>query len=384
MTYPSPKGAPSPAALPRSARWPTSAPMLAAVGTALPAHSYTQAEFARALIADWAPDGEPAERLTRFMDSVRVARRHIAAPLDEMLALDDFGAANQLFLEVGAQLGAAAITDALTRAGLAPGDVDALFFTTVTGVSAPSLDARVANRLGLRRDVRRVPMFGLGCVGGAAGVSRMADYLRAHPDHVAVLLSVELCSITFQRGDLSAANLVASGLFADGAAAVVGLGARRAARLDATGPRVLASRSALYPDTDWVMGWDVTRTGFKVILSPRVPDIVREHLAADLDAFLGTLDLPRQALTSWVCHPGGPRVLEAVQDALDLPEDALAASWRSLADLGNLSSASVLFILADTMAPPAGAPIARPDPGTLGLLLAMGPGFCAELGLLLW
>jgi alkylresorcinol/alkylpyrone synthase len=191
---------------------------------------------------------------------------------------------------------------------------------------------------------------------------------------VAVVLSVELCSLTLQREDLSVANIVASGLFGDGAAAVVLEGGARTAR----GPRVVGSSAVLYPGTERVMGWDVVDSGFKVVLSAKVPELVREHLGRDVDAFLGAHGLGRRDVRHWIAHTGGPKVLEAFEGALALPEGALARSWRSLRDVGNLSSASVLFVLGDLLE----AGEARE--GERGVLAAMGPGFCSEMLLLEW
>jgi alkylresorcinol/alkylpyrone synthase len=222
--------------------------------------------------------------------------------------------------------------------------------------------------------VKRTPIFGLGCVAGAAGIARAADALRAHPDDHAVLLSVELCSLTLQREDLSVANVVASGLFGDGAAAVVLAGGARERR----GPVVLATRSVLYPDTERVMGWDIVDSGFKVVLSANVPEVIRAHLRPDVDRFLADHGLDLSRIRHVVAHTGGPKVLEAVEGALELAPGRLERSWRSLEEIGNLSSASVLFVLGDLL----DADEARP--GDLGLLVAMGPGFCAELVLLEW
>ncbi|HEX6203682.1 MAG TPA: 3-oxoacyl-[acyl-carrier-protein] synthase III C-terminal domain-containing protein, partial [Thermoanaerobaculia bacterium] len=241
--------------------------------------------------------------------------------------------------------------------------------------------ARLVNRLALSPQVKRVPIFGLGCVAGAAGIARAADYVRAFPDEVAVLLSVELCSLTLQREDLSIPNLIASGLFGDGAAAVVVAGeGRAAANGGATGggPRILATRSVFYPDSERVMGWDITERGFGIVLSADVPEVARKFLAGDVDRFLADHGLARRDVGSWVCHPGGPKVLEAMQESLELPDGALDLTWRSLREVGNLSSTSVLLVLQDTL------DHHRPAPGTLGMLLAMGPGFCSELVLLEW
>lgn len=204
----------------------------------------------------------------------------------------------------------------------------------------------------------------------------MHDYLLGRPDHVAVLLSVELCSLTFQRDDASLANLVATGLFGDGAAAVVACGARRTGEAD--GPTIVDTRSRLYPDTGGIMGWDIKDSGFQVVLDPEIPDVVRRFLADDVQGFLGDHGLKPKDVTAWVCHPGGPKVLEAVTESLELPDGALDVTWRHLADVGNLSSSSVLHVLRDTLA------TRRPPTGTPGLLLAMGPGFACELVLLRW
>lgn len=295
-------------------------------------------------------------------------------PLDGYRDLDGFGASNDVFIRSAVDLGAQAVRGALRAAGLRPTDVDLLMFTSVTGIAAPSVDARLVTRLGMRSDVKRLPVFGLGCVAGAAGTARLHDYLLGRPDDVAVLLSVELCSLTFQRHDASPANLVATALFGDGAAAVVALGGRRAV----SGPEIVATRSRMYPDTEHVMGWDIGSTGFTVVLDPAVPDVVRRYLADDVREFLDEHGLKPKDIAHWVCHPGGPKVLETVTEVLDLPDGALDVTWRSLADVGNLSSSSVLHVLRDTIEQ------RRPEPGTPGLLLAMGPGFCCELVLLRW
>jgi alkylresorcinol/alkylpyrone synthase len=307
-----------------------------------------------------------------------VSGRHLALPLAEYPGLDTFGKKNDAFIRVGLEVGEAAVRDGLARAGLAPSDVSHLFFVTVTGLSTPSLDAKLMNRLGLKASVKRTPIFGLGCLAGAAGLARASDALRAFPDEVAVLLSVELCSLTLQREDLSIPNVVATGLFGDGAAAVVLGGGARPADGTARTPEILATRSVFYPGTEWVMGWDIVDTGFKVVLSAKVPEVIRASVGGDVDAFLAAHGLARRDIRHWVAHTGGPKVIEAFREALDLPEGALERSYRSLREVGNLSSASVLFVLADHLE------AGQARPGDLGLLAAMGPGFAAELVLLRW
>ncbi|NUP02957.1 MAG: type III polyketide synthase [Nonomuraea sp.] len=346
---------------------------IAAVRCAFPPHRYPQSELTDMAARVCLPEGADRRLLDRLHRAARVDYRNLALPIDRYEKLNGFGAANDAFVSVAVELGIQSVREALDAAGLEPADVDLIMFTSVTGIAAPSVDARLAADLGLRPDVKRVPVFGLGCVAGAAGLARVHDYLRGWPDQVAVLLSVELCSLTLQRGDSSAANLVASALFGDGAAAVVACGSGRAAG----GPSVVATRSHLYPGSEHVMGWQVGDTGFRVMLDASVPEVVRRYLADDVHGFLADHGVEAGEVTAWVCHPGGPKVLEAVSEVLDLPADALDVTWRSLAANGNLSSSSVLHVLGDTVA-------ARPEPGTWGLMIAMGPGFCSELVLLRW
>ncbi len=359
------------------------APRISSVDVALPEHRYDQKRLLQTLQKRWGEGSRALSRLSRLHGAMNVESRCLALPLEEYESLRSFGAANDAFVREGTKLGAKAVAAALERASLSPRDVDAVFFTTVTGLATPTIDARLVSALGMRRDVRRTPMFGLGCVGGAAGLARASDYLRGNPDHVAVLLSVELCSLTLQD-DFSIPNLVATGLFGDGAAAVVLEGADRARTVregalsirGGRSPRVASATSVLFPDTERVMGWDIGESGFKVVLSADVPDIVREHLPREVDGFLAARGLSRGDVTRWICHPGGPKVISAIEEALALPARALAMTRQSLSEVGNLSSASVLHVLSKTL------PEVRS--GETGVLMAMGPGFCAELVLLSW
>lgn len=360
--------------------------IVAAVGHAFPPHYYDQSQLLEAFKTVWLREHYNPERLERLHKNVRVGGRHLALPIDEYQRLESWGQANDAWIRVAQEVGAEAIDAALGRLGLAHADVDALFTVTVTGVATPSLDARLMNRRPFRPDTKRIPIFGLGCVAGAAGIARAADYVRAFPDQVAVLLSVELCSLTVQRGDLSIPNLIATGLFGDGAAAAVLVGEKAAVRLglgDENAPfrgyRVAATRSVFYPGTENVMGWDISGHGFQIVLSAEVPKMVESHLREDVDAFLADQGLTRADIARFVCHPGGPKVLEAMEERLELPPGALAATWRSLEEVGNLSSTSVLLVLEEILAELAASP---PPPGEKALLLAMGPGFCSELVLL--
>jgi len=346
---------------------------------ALPEHRHPQEQITEAFAGSMLRGRVNRAVLDRLHRNAGVATRHTALPLERYGELRDFGEANDAFIAAGVELGARAVVDALKAVDLAPSDVDLVVSATVTGLAVPSLDARVAAVTGMRDDVVRVPIVGLGCVAGAAGVARLHDYLVGHPDAVAVLMSVELCSLTLQRDDVSVPNLVASGLFGDGAAAVVAAGERRAEQLVADGraqPEVLAARSRLYPDSERTMGWDVGAGGLKIVLDSAVPDLVRTHVGGDVRRFLADHGLGHDDVEWYVAHPGGPKVLEALQDALEVDRDALGVTWDSLRRIGNLSSASVLHVLADTLE------TRPPRPGSHGLMLAMGPGFCSELVLL--
>lgn len=348
---------------------------IVAVAPALPEHAYAQDVITDELAGLLTTDPAQQAILRRFHAASGIATRHTVLPLEAYRTLDSFGAANDVWIREGTALAARALRDALAAAGLAPTDVDFLFFTSVTGIAAPSIDARLVPAVGLRPDVKRVPSFGLGCVAGAAGLARVHDYLVGHPRDIAVLVSVELCSLTLQRGDASPANFVASGLFGDGAAAVVVAGAERAAELGLPGPDILGTRAALYPDSESVIGWDVGGTGFRIVLTAAVADTIDANLAADVGDFLDRHGVRRDEVSTWIAHPGGPRVLEAFERGLGLTREDLARSWRSLDAVGNLSSSSVLHVLSDALVQPA---------GSRGLLFALGPGITSEYVLLDW
>ncbi|MCB9409527.1 MAG: type III polyketide synthase [Mycolicibacterium sp.] len=350
--------------------------VIAAVRGALPPNRYSQSEITEALVQlpQFAPH---ADLLRRFHQTAKVDHRHLVLPLEQYPGLNDFGHTNSVFIDRAVDLGAAAVTAALEDAGLRPEDVDAVISTTVTGIAVPTLEARIAGRLGMRPDVRRVPLFGLGCVAGAAGTARIHDYLRGNPDGVAVLVSAELCSLNFGALGADVAGLVGTAIFADGAAAVVAVGERRAEKLGITGPRIIDSASRLYPDSLRTMGWDVGAAGFQLVLSPEVPDMITRYLRDDMIGFLGGHGLQIDDIGVWVSHPGGPKVIEAITESLTLPADALELTWRSLAEIGNVSSSSVLHILRDTMDK-------RPADGSPAVMMAMGPGFCSELVLMQW
>jgi alkylresorcinol/alkylpyrone synthase len=349
--------------------------------SAFPKNYYPQAVLLEALQVYWGNQLQNPELLRRLHRNTGVEGRYLALPVQDYPGLANWGEVNDRWIEVAVNLGEQAIGCALSSAGLAPRDLGAIFFVSVTGIASPSIDALLVNRMGLSPNIRRVPIFGLGCVAGAAGTSRAADYVKAYPKQMAVVLSVELCSLTVQKEDLTPANLISSGLFGDGAAAVIVAGDEcrvHESKSAPLGPEIIATRSVFYPQTEEMMGWTISEKGFRIVLSPQVPDLVRKNVGGNVDDFLAEHGHTRKDVGSWVLHTGGPKVLEAMQDALDLKNGQLAASWASLKKTGNLSSASVLMVLEDTMKNH------RPAPGTLGVMAAMGPGFCSELLLLKW
>lgn len=347
---------------------------IASAASAFPRHSYDQQTIVHALQSVWGDKIQRPELLERLHRNTGVDRRHLVLPLEGYLPLDTWGKVNDVWIEAAQELGSTAICRAITPLGLDPKDIDALFFVTVTGVASPSIDARLVNRMGLSPRIKRNPIFGLGCVAGVAGVARAADYVRAFPEQIAVLLSVEICSLTWQRDDLSVANLISTGLFGDGAAAVVIGGAETGM----PGPQIIDTRSTFYPHTERVMGWDISEKGFQIVLSPEVPEVIEKNLRNDVDGFLAEHGMKRSDISSWIIHTGGPKVLEAVAAALELKDGELEASWNCLSRVGNLSSASVLVVLEDFLAN------RRGEPGTYSVMAAMGPGFCSEVVLIRW
>ena len=347
-----------------------------AVAPVLPEHATTQAQITAELAAGMTDDPAARAVMQRIHASSGIETRHLALPLAEYRGIEGFTATNALFAELALPLAERAVTAALAEAGLRVDEVDHLFFTTVTGLGAPSLDAQLATSMGFRSDLRRVPSFGLGCVAGAAGLARVADYLAGHPQGVALLVAVELCSLTLQWDDASMANVVGTGIFGDGAAAVVMVGDAHPA-LAAAEPRarVVGSRSVLYPESAEMIGWRIGESGFRLMLAAGVPALIDGHFAGAVDELLAEVGWTRADVDDWIAHPGGPRVLESFSAALDLAPAALATSWAVLARAGNMSSAAVLHVLAE------GGP--RPA-GTRSLLFALGPGVTAEIVALEW
>ncbi len=348
-----------------------------ATSVAFPPYYYKQEELTAALHQVWAAKHANVARLDSFHQNVNVRGRYLALPLESYTALDGFGARNDEWIRAALNLGETAICELLARVELPPSQIAHLAFTTITGVAVPSIDARLMNRISFAPNLKRSPLFGLGCLGGAAGVARLSDYLRGYPSQAAILLAVELCSLTIQRQDVSVANLVSSALFGDGAAAVLLCGDDHPLSLPGL-PQVVDTRSVFFPESEHVMGWQVLDSGFKIVLSADIAEIAERRLRAPLVAFLGEHGVEIADIAHWIVHPGGPKVIQAIEEGLGLRHGALDSSRETLAEVGNISSVSVLLILDRVLAR------RQPAPGTWGLMMAMGPAFCAELVLLRW
>ena len=353
-------------------------PVIVSAKTGFPEHYYPQKTLLTAAQEEWKLiRASIVKPLEQFYTNVKVNGRYLAWPLERYKKTTTFEERNNAYIETALGLGEQTICALLDHAQMSPQEIDQLTVVSTTGIAVPSLDARLMNCIPFSRGMKRLPLFGLGCAGGAAGIARAADYLRGHPEEAVILFAVELCSLTIQRDDLSMANLIASGLFGDGAAAVLMVGDDHP-RAQPGLPRVIDSQSHFFPETEHIMGWDVTNSGFKVLLSADIAQLAQSEVRPIMEAFLGRHNLTIADIDHWLVHPGGPRVIQALADGLGLPDEALSLSWETLAEAGNISSASVLLILDKTMRR------SQPKPGERAVLMAMGPAFCAELVLLQW
>ena len=353
-------------------------PVIVSTTTCFPEHYYPQNMLLAAAQQEWKKKrASIVKPLEQFYTNVKVEGRYLAWPLERYKEPTTFQERNNAYIETALELGERTICTLLDHAQMSPQEIDQLTTVSSTGIAVPALDARLMNRIPFSRRMKRLPLFGLGCMGGAAGIARTADYLQGHPQEAVILFAVELCSLTIQRDDLSLANLIASGLFGDGAAAVLMVGDDHP-RAQSGLPRVIDSWSQFFPETEHIMGWDVTNSGFKVLLSADIAQLAQSEVRPSMEAFLAMHGLAIADIDHWLVHPGGPKVIQALEDGLGLPDEALALSWECLAEAGNISSASVLLILDKMMKH------SQPRSGEYGVLMAMGPAFSAELVLLQW
>jgi len=353
-------------------------PHILDVQTAFPSNYYSQEDLIQHLIKAWEGRVRNTKRISMIHENVKVQGRHLALPLEKYFSFKSFDEKNDHFLKEALALSVQAIDGLLEKNNFPPEQVSSLWSNTVTGFAIPSLEARVMNELPFSEDIKRVPLFGLGCMAGAAGINRVADYLIGHPKEAVIFFSVELCSLTFQLKDITAANLVSTGLFGDGAAAVLLVGDEHPRAKDAP-LKWLASSSTFFKDTQDLMGWKVGQEGLKIILSKSIPELAETKLAKPLTSFLESQGLNLSQITSFFAHPGGPKVLTAMEKVFELPSGGLQHSWESLAEKGNMSSVSILDILQREITAPSAALV-----DTYALSMAMGPAFSAEMGLFKW
>ena len=343
-------------------------PRLMALATAVPSHALRQADVRERARLVFSSAGLDIERLLPVFDNAGIETRYSCVPLDWYRRRVGWRERNALYQEHALDLVAEAAERCLAEAGIRPSELDAVVTVSTTGIATPSLDAQLMERLSFRRDLQRLPIFGLGCAGGVLGLARAAALARAQPGARVLVLVVELCALTFRAGDGSKSNVVASALFGDGAAAVL-LGSDPA---DA-GPRLTASGEHTWEDSLEVMGWRVEDDGLGVLFSRDIPQLVRTDFGAALDGFLARHDLSRGDVGTAVCHPGGAKVIAALEEVFDLPFGGMAEARAVLRGYGNMSAATVLFVLREVMA--------RRRPGPW-LLSALGPGFTAAFALL--
>ncbi|MFP3392829.1 type III polyketide synthase [Brevibacillus sp. SIMBA_040] len=352
-------------------------PRIEAVATAVPSHQVTQEDsvrLARHFFQDAFPD---IDRLLHVFAHSKIRKRHFCMPMDWFSDNRLFTEKNRLYIEHAETLATEAALRCLEKAGISAGALDCLIFVSSTGIATPSLDSRLVNRLGLRTDITRLPLWGLGCAGGAMGLSRACEYTAAYPSKRVLLVSVELCGLTFIRQDMSKSNLVATCLFGDGAAAVLVEGDQVEALRTSGAPRLqfCGARTTTWPDTLDVMGWEVTEPGLKVIFSRDIPTIIHQAMKDNVESFLSPYDTTVERLRHFILHPGGTKVLSAYQESLGISSDATRLSEEVLHDFGNMSSPTVLFVLEKSMEQ-------TWETGERGLLAALGPGFSSELLLL--
>ena len=341
-----------------------------AVGTAVPAYALEQGEIKKFIAALFDSHIDHLDRLLPVFENSRIKVRHFSQPLEWYKAAHSFGETNKVFEQVALKLAEEASLEALRKANLKPEDIGMVVFVSSTGIVTPTLDAKLIQRLGLSPHTGRLPVWGLGCGGGVSGIARSAEIAYRLQEKSVLLVTVELCSLTFQKEDYSKSNLVGASLFADGAAAAV-------IKMNGNGPTLLDSYSTLFPNTEHIMGWDLIETGFKVRFSQDIPSIIKRYLPNLVSDACTKWGIDQSQICHYIVHPGGAKVLNAYQESLDLPPEYLKGAYDILGCYGNMSSASVLFVLEKFMKE-------TPATGSYGIMLALGPGFSAEQVLFQW
>jgi alkylresorcinol/alkylpyrone synthase len=338
---------------------------IVAVATAVPPYSINQSEAIEFAHFHFASKFADIDRLLKIFTSSRVEHRQFCVPKEWFFASHTFEEKNKTYVEWACRLSEQAARKCLAKAGIGHHEVDHIIFVSTTGLATPSIDARLINMLGLRTDISRVPVWGLGCVGGSVGLAMAHDYIKAYPNSKVLLVAVELCSLTFQFGDLGKSNLVATALFGDGAAAVLLDG-------EQGGMEIIDSQSTFWPDSLDVMGWNVLNEGLQVVFARAIPAIVSKYAHDNIASFIAKHDLTLKDIEHYIFHPGGAKVIDAYRDALCLGPDGLADSETVLREHGNMSSVTILYALERFFYSD------NNKPNAYGLFSALGPGFSSQ------
>ncbi len=351
-------------------------PYIAGITTATPPNILEQKDAKRVATQLF---GSNAERLLPVFDNALIDRRHFATEIEWFLQPHDFTETNDRYIETSITLAEEVVTKLAEQCGIDTEDFDAIFFVSTTGISTPSIDARLFNRISLNKHIKRIPIWGLGCAAGVAGIARASEYVRAFPKHRALVVSVELCSLAFQRNDRSKSNIIAAALFGDGAAACLVAGDEvPRIQCDLSQPSIAGSLSTTYPNTLDVMGWRISSEGLKIVLSKNIPSIVTSLVRENIEELLASHGIAIEDIRHYAAHPGGAKVMDAYAEALSLSHGELDHSLAVLRGYGNMSSATVFFILDRLLRETHG------ESGAYGLVSALGPGFSSELVLLKW
>lgn len=356
-------------------------PVLAAIGTALPPNKVSQKEtkeFARNFFKDTFKD---LERLLKVFQSTNIQKRYFCVSPEWFAREHTWEEKNALYIQNAIFLGAQAINNCLNKVNLTPADIDIIIFVSSTGLSTPSIDAYLFNLLKMKNKLIRIPLWGLGCAGGVSGIARARELALAYPESRILLCCVELCGLTFMHNDYTKANLIATSLFADGAAAALVLGDKATLDLytveEKQAPQILGSQSYIWADSLDIMGWKVQNEGMMVVFSRDIPLLVSQTIKEQIEQFIGAYQLTLSDITRFITHPGGTKVLQVYEKALNLKSNDLALARDVLKNHGNMSSCTVLYILERELQN-------IHETGEYGIVLALGPGFSCEQVLLQW
>ncbi|MFJ8066141.1 type III polyketide synthase [Psychrobacillus sp. NPDC096426] len=357
-------------------------PKIASISTYKPPYTLNQTNIEQLTKELFKDKIAQLDRLLKVFENGDIVTRNFCVPLEWHQTNHTFEERNNIYIELATKYSVEVIQACLQNTHFLqrtvhPEEIDAIIFVSTTGISTPSIDARVMNQLPFSDRMKRIPLWGLGCAGGAAGVSRAFDYCKAHPTEKVLVVCVELCSLTFQPNDFSKSNLVGASLFADGAACILVCGNEATVSTKRSVPHIMNTASKWMPDSENVMGWDIKNSGLHVVFSKSIPSIISNWLGPFIDEFFTEQQMTKEQLAHFIAHPGGKKVLEAYEETLYLTQEQTSISREVLRNHGNMSSPTVLYVLEQFMQQ-------ENKKGDIGLLVALGPGFCGEAVLLNW